>query len=98
MCVFFYVCLNLFIGKVPGDDILLVDLNIKPNAKIMMMGSKAEEVVYLVTCLFVTRNLYIDKLKVKWCDHQIKYIKLVVVRVSCYLNLHASPPGNRKNY
>ena len=32
-------------GKAAGDEVKLVDLHIKPNTKIMMMGSKEEDVV-----------------------------------------------------
>ena len=36
--------LKLKSGKAAGDDSLVGDLNVKPNTKIMMMGSKSEEI------------------------------------------------------
>ena len=35
----------LFPGKPPADDVLLADLKLKPNAKIIMMGTREEELV-----------------------------------------------------
>ena len=39
----FHVHLNTT-GKVPGDDVQLSALNLKPNTKIMMMGTREETI------------------------------------------------------
>lgn len=33
------------VGKVPDDSVLLGDLKLKPGLKIMMMGTREEEIV-----------------------------------------------------
>jgi hypothetical protein len=33
------------VGKPPSDDVLLADMKLKPNTKIMMMGTREEELV-----------------------------------------------------
>lgn len=40
----FYSSYTFCIGKPPGDDCLITDLNLKPNFKIMMMGSLEKDI------------------------------------------------------
>ena len=42
---------SLFTGKPAGDDMRLGDLNLKPGTKIMMMGTREEEIVSLTMYL-----------------------------------------------
>ena len=36
---------SLSVGKVPGDEVALSELNLKLGSKIMMMGTREEEIV-----------------------------------------------------
>ena len=47
MIGYFKLCVLLFIfqGKSPDDEVRLSALNLKPNTKIMMMGTREENLV-----------------------------------------------------
>ena len=36
---------SLILGKIPDNDVVLSDLKLKPGSKIMMMGTREEEIV-----------------------------------------------------
>jgi hypothetical protein len=44
-------------GKVPGDDVKVSLLSLKPNAKVMMMGTREENLVWSQR-LYVTTLCY----------------------------------------
>ena len=43
-----------FVGKPPADDVKLGDLQLKPNAKIMMMGTPEEKLVCTSRLIYLT--------------------------------------------
>ena len=43
-----------FAGKPPTDDVKLGDLQLKPNAKIMMMGTPEEKLVCVLRLIYLT--------------------------------------------
>lgn len=45
-----------FKGKSPDDDVRLSALNLKPNTKIMMMGTREENLVWSYFVFAVKRN------------------------------------------
>ena len=53
----------LFSGKVPGDEVALADLKLKPSTKIMMMGTREEEIVSAVKPVLNSHSK-IDKRKI----------------------------------
>ena len=63
----FLVC---FQGKVPGDDVTLSDLKLKPGTKIMMMGTREEEIVSTCTVMVMYHCFRYSKN----CDSTNKYI------------------------
>ena len=50
-----YLHFSLCVGKVPGDEVALSELNLKLGAKIMMMGTREEEIVSSLHKSFLVR-------------------------------------------
>lgn len=47
----FYLVFFFLLGKSPDDDVRLSALNLKPNTKIMMMGTREENLVFMTKLL-----------------------------------------------